>query len=94
MSIAVVLIGELDMVMRVKVRDLEVLELYQLLLQTYKSKPFREENSAYNDVVAEYTNILGSASYNAVQWFFTNTSKALRKGCRSMSIKTRASYWT
>lgn len=83
-----------DVVDRVKVRDLEVLELHLLLLQTYKSKPFREENSAYNDVVDEYTNILGSASYNAVQWFFTNISKALRKGCKSMSIKLDTHYWT
>lgn len=85
---------DMSVVDRVRVRDLEVLELHLLLLQTYKSKPFREDNSAYNDVVAEYTNILGSSSYNAVQWFFTNTSKALRKGCRSMSVKLDNNYWT
>ena len=79
---------------RVKVRELEVLELHLLLLQTYKSKPFREENCAYNDVVDEHTALLGSASYNAVQWFFMNTSKAMRKGYKSMSIKLDNNYWT
>lgn len=80
--------------LRVKVRDLEVLELYQLLLQTYKSKPFREENSAYNDVVGTHVALIGSGSHNAIQWFFTNITKAMKMSYKSMSIKMDNNYWS
>lgn len=79
---------------RVKVRDLGVLDKYQLLLQSYKAKPFREANSAYNQLVDEYSETFSGKSYPAVQWFFTNACKAMKKRCKAMSVKMDTHYWS
>jgi hypothetical protein len=79
---------------RCKVRDLGVLEIYQLLLQSYKAKPFREKNKAYDKLVDTYASLLKGKSYPAVQWFFTNVSKAMRKNYKSLKVKTTTAYWS
>ena len=79
---------------RVKVRDLGVLCVYQLLLQSYKAKPFRESNSLYNEIVEHHSSLISGKSYPAIQWFFTNTSKAMRKRCKAMKVKLDTHYWT
>lgn len=81
-------------IIRVKVRDLGMLSMYPLLLQSYKAKPFREENKAYNDLVSLYSDQLKGKAYPAVQWFFTNVTKAMRKKYSSMTMKLVSNYWS
>lgn len=80
--------------MRVKVRDLGVLDIYRLLLFSTKAKPFREENKVYDHLVEEYSSLIGGKSYPAVQWFFMNLCKARKKGFKAMRIRLRAEYWS
>lgn len=77
-----------------KVREIEGVERYKVLLSTMKGKPFREENKAYNEIVDSFTSKYGEKKYNAIQWFFTNTSKAIRNGYKGFSVRLKASYWT
>lgn len=77
-----------------KVREIEGVERYKVLLSTMKGKPFREENKAYNQIVDSFTARYGDKKYNAIQWFFTNTSKAIRNGYKGFSVRLKASYWT
>lgn len=77
-----------------KVREIEGVERYKVLLSTMKGKPFREENKAYNEIVDLFTVRYGEKKYNAIQWFFTNTSKAIRNGYKGFSVRLKASYWT
>lgn len=77
-----------------KVREIEGVEKYKVLLSTMKGKPFREENKAYNLIVDDFTNRYGDKKYNAIQWFFTNTSKAIRNGYKGFSVRLKASYWS
>lgn len=82
------------MVDRVKVRDISVVDRYVLLLQSYKAKPFREENKSYNSLVESYDNQMKGKTYPALQWFFTNACKAMKIGYSSMMIKLSDSYWS
>lgn len=82
------------MVDRVKVRDISVVDRYVLLLQSYKAKPFREENKSYNSLVESYDNQMRGKTYPALQWFFTNACKAMKIGYSSMMIKLSDSYWS
>lgn len=82
------------MVDRVKVRDISVVDRYVLLLQSYKAKPFREENKSYNSLVESYDSQMKGKTYPALQWFFTNACKAMKIGYSSMMIKLSDSYWS
>lgn len=82
------------MVDRFKVRDISVVDRYVLLLQSYKAKPFREENKSYNSLVESYDNQMKGKTYPALQWFFTNACKAMKIGYSSMMIKLSDSYWS
>ena len=80
--------------MRCKVRELRPVELYQLLIIATKARPFREENKAYDSLVDSYSEIIGSKSFNAVQWFFSNVSRSLRNGHKGLKVRLRAEYWS
>ena len=80
--------------MRCRVRDLRPVELYQLLIISTKARPFREENKAYNSLVDSYSKLIGSKSFNAVQWFFSNVSRSLRNGHKGLKVRLRAEYWS
>ena len=77
-----------------KVREIEGVERYKMLLSTMKGRPFREENKAYNTIVEAMTSLYGEKKHNAIQWFFTNTSKAIRNGYRGFSVRLKADYWS
>jgi len=77
-----------------KVRDLRPVEMYNLLLTASKAKPFREDNLSYDHLVESYTALIGGRCYNAVQWFFTNVSRALRTNHGAMKVRLKAEYWT
>jgi hypothetical protein len=77
-----------------KVREIEGVERYKMLLSTMKGRPFREENKAYDTIVEAMCKVYGEKKYNALQWFFTNTSKALRNGYRGFSVRLKADYWS
>ena len=77
-----------------RVRDMNPLELYQLLLTTRKSKAFREENRSYNALVESYTLLVGGRTFNATQWFFTNVCKGLKTGHKAFSVRLKTSYWS
>ena len=59
-----------------------------------KGKPFRESNLSYNSVVDKLTKQYGNRKYNAIQWFFTNTAKAIRNGYAGFSFKMNNNYWS
>jgi hypothetical protein len=64
------------------------------MLVSVKAKPFREENKAYDSLVESYTSLLGTRSYNAVQWFFTNVSRATKNGHKGLKVRLKADYWS
>jgi len=77
-----------------KVRDLVGRELYSILITTSKGKPFRSPNKVYNHLVDEVNKELKFKKFEAVQWFFTNTARALRDNYMGFSVKLQSSYWT
>lgn len=78
----------------VRVRDLDALSRYTLLLHSYRSKPFRHSSKAYNHLVDQFTQEMGNRKYNGVQWFFTNLANALKLGHSAMTIKLDSKYWS
>lgn len=77
-----------------KVRDIEFVDRYGVLLSSMKGKPFRESSKLYDSIVEDFCLTYGARRYNALQWFFTNTSKALRNGYSGFTLKLTASYWS
>ena len=77
-----------------KVRELDSVSMYELLLSLNTSTPFRYMLNLYKDQVGMYTGLVGSRNYNAVQWFFTNVVRTLRKGKSAFSVSLRASCWS
>ena len=59
-----------------------------------KGKPFREKNRLYDAKVEELTEELGENRFNALQWFFTNATKAMRNGANGFSVRLKAEYWS
>lgn len=80
-------------IIREKVRDLDSVSMYELLLTTDKSTPYRYDLSLYTGIVDTYTKKVGRRNYNAVQWFFTNVVRALRKQKMAFSTKLDKNYW-
>lgn len=80
--------------MRCKVRDLSPVDMYNLMLTSTKAKPFREPNEAYNSLVESYTALIGSRSFNAVEWFFTNVNRAVRNRYSGMKVRLKQEYWS
>ncbi len=77
-----------------KVRDLRGRELYSVLISTARGKPFRSSSKAYDHLVQDFNRELKYKRFEAVEWFFTNTARALRDGYMGFSMKLQASYWT
>lgn len=77
-----------------KVRDLEGRELYSVLISTARGKPFRSPSIVYNHLVQEVNKELKYKKFEAVEWFFTNTARALRDNYMGFSVKLQAAYWT
>lgn len=80
--------------MREKVRDLSTLDMYNLMLTSVKAKPFRESNAAYDSLVESYTSMIGTRSFNAIEWFFTNVNRAVRNKYSGMQVRLKADYWS
>lgn len=78
----------------VKVRDLLALDRVELLLSVGHSKPYRHPNASYNHIVDLLVDRIGDSSYNAVQWFVTNTARAIRNGFTGFTLKLDKGYWT
>jgi len=78
----------------IRVRDLDALSRYTLLLHSYRSKPFRHKSKAYDPLVEQFTQQMGNRKYNGVQWFFTNLANALKLGHSAMTVKLDRSYWS
>jgi len=79
---------------RCKVRDLSPVDMYNLMLTSTKAKPFREPNEAYNSLVESYTALIGSRSFNAVEWFFTNVNRVVRNKYSGMKVRLKQEYWS
>lgn len=77
-----------------KVRDLDSREMYSVLISTTKGKPYRSNNKAYDHLVEEFNKALRFKYKEEVEWFFTNTSRAIRDGFSGFSVKLSSSYWT
>ena len=77
-----------------KVRDLRGRELYSVLISTARGKPFRSPSKAYDHLVQDFNREMKYKRFEAVEWFFTNTARALRDGYMGFSMKLQASYWT
>lgn len=83
-----------NVVNKEKVRDLEGRDLYSVLISTARGKPFRSPNKIYNHLVIEVNKELKYKKFEAVEWFFTNTARALRDNYMGFSVKLQAKYWT
>lgn len=77
-----------------KVRELDRTSLLQIQSRLMKGKPFREKNKLYDAKVQELTEGLGENRFNALQWFFTNATKAMRNGANGFSVRLKNDYWT
>lgn len=77
-----------------KLRDLEDVDRYKILLSTMKGKPFRECNKSYDSLVDTFASLYGEKKYRALQWFFTNTSKAIRNGYAGFTVRLTTNYWS
>ena len=77
-----------------KVRDLDGMELYSVLISTARGTPFRWGSKAYNHLVRETNKELKFRRFEEVEWFYTNVARALRNGYRGFSVKLQAKYWS
>lgn len=85
--------GERDGCIR-KVRDLDVRELYSILISTAKGVPYRWGSSAYDELVRQTNKELRFRKFEEVEWFYTNVARALRNGYRGFSVKLQSKYWS
>lgn len=77
-----------------KVRDLDSREMYSVLISTTKSKPFRSNSKAYDHLVERFNKELKFKHKEAVEWFFTNCSRAIRDSFSGFSVKLDKTYWS
>lgn len=77
-----------------RVRDLEGVELYSVLISTARGIPFRWSSQAYNHLVRSTNKELRFKRFEEVEWFYTNVARALRNGYRGFSVKLGRDYWT
>lgn len=77
-----------------KIRELDERELYSVLISTTKSKPFRSSSKVYDHLVNDFNKMLKFKRHEALEWFFTNTTRALRDGFSGFSVKLTAAYWS
>lgn len=77
-----------------ELRSLSELDRWTILVTCIRGIPFRSNNSLYDEMVNQFSVLLGKKKFNAVEWFFTNAAKVVRNDAIGFTTKLTASYWT